>query len=321
MQTIVECVPNFSEGRERRTVDEIAAAIESVPGVFVLDLHMDPDHHRSVVTFAGSKESVSEAAVRAAGKAAERIDMTRHSGEHPRVGATDVVPFVPVRGVTLEECAEIAHEAGREIAQRYGIPVYFYGAAALRPERVRLEDIRRGGYERLRELGLDDPSRTPDAGPARLHPTAGATIVGARPYLVAFNVNLDSADRAAARAIARAVRASSGGLPGVKAMGVLLRSRRVKEQTGQAQVSMNLTDLNQTSVVVAYRAVEREAAKLGVAIHSSEIVGLVPQEALEGVHPEAIKLADFSPEKILENRLAAVFKSREPERGHAPLGG
>jgi len=314
MQTIVECVPNFSEGRDRRTVDEIAAAIESVPGAFVLDLHLDPDHHRSVITFAGSKASVGEAAVRAAGQAAERIDMTRHKGEHPRVGATDVVPFVPVRGVTLNDCVEIAHEAGREIARRFGIPVYFYGAAALRPERARLEDVRRGGYEKLRDLGLDDSSRTPDAGPARLHPTAGATIVGARPYLVAFNVNLASADRAAASAIARTVRASGGGLPGVKAMGVLLRSRRVNGQTGQAQVSMNLTDLDQTGVAEAYRAVEREAAKLGVAIHSSEIVGLVPQGALEGVKPEEMKLADFSPEKILENRLAAVLKSCESEQ-------
>jgi glutamate formiminotransferase len=310
MRTIVECVPNFSEGRDRRTVDEIAAAIESVAGVFVLDLHMDPDHNRSVVTFAGSKESVGEAAVRAAGKAAERIDMTRHSGEHPRVGATDVVPFVPVRGVTLEDCAQIAHDSGREIARRFEIPVYFYGAAALLPERARLEDIRRGGYERLRELGLGDPLRTPDAGPARLHPTAGATIVGARPYLVAFNVNLDSFDRAAACAIARAVRASGGGLPGVKAMGVLLRSRKVNGEEGQAQVSMNLTDLGQTSLDEAYRAVEREAAKLGIAIHSSEIVGLVPQEALAGIKPEEIKLADFSPEKILESRIVAVIPGR-----------
>ena len=213
---------------------------------------------------------------------------------------------MPVRGVTLEDCAEIARDAGREIARRFEIPVYFYGAAALRPERVRLEEVRRGGYERLRELGLDDPSRRPDAGPARLHPTAGATIVGARPYLVAFNVNLASTDRAGASTIARVVRASNGGLPGVKAMGVFLASRTVSGQTGQAQVSMNLTDLSQTSLGEAYRAVEREAAKLGVAIHSSEIVGLVPQAALAGVKPEEIKLADFSSEKILENRLAAL---------------
>ncbi len=307
MQMIVECVPNFSEGRDRRTVDEIAAAIQSVTGVFVLDLHMDPDHHRSVVTFAGSKEGVGEAAVRAAGKALERIDMSRHKGEHPRLGATDVVPFVPVRGVTLEDCTEIARKAGHEIAQRFGIPVYFYGAAALRPERVKLEDVRRGGYERLIRLGLDDAPRAPDAGPARLHPAAGATIVGARPYLIAFNVNLDCADRAAADSIARAVRTSSGGLPGIKAMGVLLSSRKVKGQSAQAQVSMNLTDLDQTSLAQAYRAVEKETARLRIRILSSEIVGLAPQRAFDGIGPEDIRLADFSPEKILENRLAAVF--------------
>ena len=307
METIVECVPNFSEGRDRRTADEIAAAIQSVPGVFVLDMQMDPDHHRSVVTFAGSKENVAEAAVCAAGKAVERIDMSCHRGVHPRVGATDVVPFVPVRGVTLEDCAEIARAAGNEIAQRFEIPVYFYGAAALRPERVKLEDVRRGGYERLIRLGLDDPPRAPDAGPARLHPTAGAAIVGARPYLIAFNVNLDCADRAAADSIARAVRTSSGGLPGIKAIGVLLKSRNGKGQNGQAQVSMNLTDLDQTSLAEAYRAVEKETARMRIRILSSEIVGLAPQRAFDDIGPEDIRLADFSPEKILENRLAAVF--------------
>lgn len=310
MQTIVECVPNFSEGRDRRIVEEITAAIESVPGVAVLDLHLDPDHHRSVITFVGRKETVGEAAVRAVGQAAERIDMNRHSGEHPRIGAADVVPFVPVQGVTLEDCAGIAHTAGEEIARRFGIPVYFYGAAARQPERVPLEAARRGGYERLKELGLEDPARTPDVGEPRLHPTAGATIVGARPFLVAFNVNLDSADRAVAEQIARAVRASSGGLSGVKAMGVLLRSRSVGGRTGQAQVSMNLTDFEQTSLAQAYRAVEQEAARLGVGIHSSEIVGLVPQLALAGVRPEELKLVDFSPEKILENRITAVLARR-----------
>jgi len=306
VRSIVECVPNFSEGRERRTVEEIAAAIESVAGVLVLDVHIDSDHHRSVITFVGDRENVGEAAVRAAGEAAERIDMTRHTGEHPRVGAIDVVPFVPVRGVSLGECANIAREAGREIARRFGIPVYFYGAAALRPERVQLETVRRGGYELLKQFGLSDPSRMPDAGEPRLHPTAGAAIVGARPLLVAFNVNLDCPDRSVAVRIARAIRASSGGLPGVKALGLLLASRKAGEQEGQAQVSMNLTDLTQTSLAQAYRAVEQEAAKHGVAIDSSEIVGLVPQQALEGVRPDEIKLSGFSPQKILENRLAAV---------------
>lgn len=310
MQTIVECVPNFSEGRNRETVEQIAAAMETVPEVFVLDLHLDPDHHRSVITFVGSKETVGEAAVRAVGRAAERIDMNRQRGEHPRIGAADVVPFVPIQGITLEECAAIAHKTGEEIFRRFQIPVYFYGAAALRPERVQIENLRRGGYERLKELGLDDPSRRPDVGEPRLHPTAGATIVGARPFLIAFNINLDSAVRTVAEAIARSVRASGGGLPGVKAMGVLLQSRNVGAQVGQAQVSMNLTDFEQTSLAQAYRAVELDAVRLGVAIHSSEIVGLVPQKALAGIQPEELKLVDFGPLKILENRLAAVLARR-----------
>lgn len=310
MQTIVECVPNFSEGRNRETVEQIAAAMETVPDVFGLDLHMDPDHHRSVITFVGSKETVGEAAVRAVGRAAERIDMNRHRGEHPRIGAADVVPFVPVQGATLEECAEIAHRAGKEIFRQFQIPVYFYGAAALRPERVQIENLRRGGYERLKELGLEDPSRRPDVGEPRLHPTAGATIVGARSFLIAFNVNLDSANRTVAEAIARKIRASGGGLPGVKAMGVLLQSRSVGAPVGQAQVSMNLTDFEQTSLAQAYGAVEQEASRLGVAIHSSEIVGLVPQKALADARPEELKLVEFGPQKILENRLAAVFARR-----------
>jgi len=316
VQTIVECVPNFSEGRDRLIVEQIAAAIESVPGVAVLDLHLDPDHHRSVITFVGKKETVGEAAVRAVGQAAERIDMNRHAGEHPRIGAADVIPFVPVEGVTLEDCAGIAHTAGEEIARRFGIPVYFYGAAARRPERVALEAVRRGGYERLKELGLDDPARTPDVGEPRLHPTAGATMVGARPFLIAFNVNLDSADRAAADQIARAVRASSGGLLGVKAMGVLLKSRSVAGQPGQAQVSMNLTDFEQTSVARAYRAIEQEAARLGVGIHSSEIVGLVPQRAVAGIRPQELKLTDFLPDKILEFQIAEALARLdiEPQR-------
>jgi glutamate formiminotransferase len=310
MQSIVECVPNFSEGRDRRVVEEIAAAIESVSGVAVLDLHLDPDHHRSVITFVGSRENVGEAAVRAVGRAAERINVNRHSGEHPWIGAADVVPFVPVESVTLEDCVGIAHAAGEEIARRFGIPVYFYGAAARRPERAALEAVRRGGYQRLKELGLDDPARTPDAGEPRLHPTAGATIVGARPFLIAFNVNLDSADRSAAVQIARTIRASSGGLPGVKAMGVLLKSRTASGQAGQAQVSMNLTDLEQTSLARAFRAVEQAAARLGVGIRSSEIVGLVPQRAVAGIHPQELRLADFLPDKILEYQIAEALARR-----------
>ena len=310
MQTVVECVPNFSEGRNPHTVEEIAAAIEKVADAYVLDLHMDPDHNRSVITFVGSKEGVGEAAARAVGRAAELIDLNRHQGVHPRIGAADVVPFTPVQGATIADCVEIAHRTGQEIYTRYRVPVYFYGAAALRPERVLLERVRGAGYEQLRSLGLDDPSRRPDVGEFQLHPTAGATIVGARPFLIAFNVNLDSSDRQVAQEIARKIRSSAGGLQGVKAMGVLLESRRAGGRTGQAQVSMNLTDFERTSVAAAFRAVEQEARRLGVEIESSEIVGLIPQKAWAGTHPAELKLTGFHSEKILENRLAAVLARR-----------
>ena len=307
MQTIVECVPNFSEGRNRETVEQIAAAVETVSDAFVLDIHRDPDHNRSVITLVGSRETAGEAAVRAVGRAAERIDLNRHRGEHPRIGAADVVPFVPVQGVTLAECAEIAHKTGEEIWRRFQIPVYFYGAAALRPDRVPLENVRLVGYERLKELVLEDPSRKPDIGAPRLHPTAGATIVGARQFLIAFNVNLDSSDRKVAQEIARKIRSSGGGLPALKAMGVLLISRSIGGQVGQAQVSMNLMDFEKTSLADAFRAVEWEAARLGVSVASSELVGLVPQKALAGTSPEALKMAGFHPLKILENKLAEVL--------------
>ena len=276
MRTLVECVPNFSEGRDRGKVEQIAAAIETVPEVYLLDVHLDPDHHRSVITFAGSKETVGEAAVRAVGRAADLIDLNQQEGEHPRIGAADVVPFVPMEGVTLEDCVAIARQAGEEIFRRFQIPVYFYEAAALRPERRRLEHLRRAGYERLKRLVLEDPTLQPDVGEPRLHPTAGATIVGARPFLIAFNVNLNSSDRKVAQEIARRVRSSGGGLPGVKAIGLLLKSRLVGGEEGQAQVAMNLTDFERTSLAMAFYAVEQEASRLGVSIQSSELVGLIP---------------------------------------------
>ena len=310
MRTLVECVPNFSEGRDRGKVEQIAAAIETVPGVYLLDVHLDPDHHRSVITFAGSKETVGEAAVRAVGRAADWIDLNQQEGEHPRIGAADVVPFVPMEGVTLEDCVAIAHQAGEKIFRRFQIPVYFYEAAALRPERRRLEHVRRAGYERLKRLVLEDPALQPDVGEPRLHPTAGATIVGARPFLIAFNVNLNSSDRKVAQEIARRVRSSGGGLPGVKAIGLLLKSRSVGGQPGRAQVAMNLTDFERTSLAEAFHAVEQEALRLGVSIQSSELVGLIPQKALAGTSPEALKLVDFHPGKILETRLAAVLAHR-----------
>lgn len=309
MKTVVECVPNFSEGRDSGKVERIAAAIGSVPGAYILDTHMDPDHHRSVITFVGNQQSVLEAAVRAVGEAARLIDLNRHQGEHPRIGAADVVPFVPLEGVTLADCVAIARHAGEEIYRRFQIPIYFYEEAAVRPDRRNLADVRRGGYERLRVQILSDPERRPDIGEPRLHPTAGATAVGARKFLIAFNVQLDSGDREVARRIARAVRASGEGLPAVKAMGVLLRSRGgpAPRPEGLAQVSMNLADFEQTSLGQAVQAVEREAARLGVSILSSEIVGLVPAKAMEGITPESLRLTGFGPEKILENRMAAIL--------------
>ncbi len=321
LPNIVECVPNFSEGQDRQKVDEIAAAISSVEDVSVLDIHRDADHHRSVITFVGSKEKVGEAAVRAAGRAAALIDMNQHHGEHPRIGAADVIPFIPVAGVTLEDCAALARDTGTEIHRRFQIPVYFYEAAASRPERVHLENLRRGGLERLKEQGMDDPSNRPDVGDPRPHPTAGVSAVGARKFLVAFNVNLNSADIEVARQIARTIRTTSrfpgGGLPGVKAMGVLLKLWTGNGPAGQAQVSqvsqvsMNLTDLEQTSLLQAFHAVQQEASRLGVTIRSSEVVGLIPEMALAGMSlesfQESLQIEDFHPQKILENRLAAVL--------------
>jgi glutamate formiminotransferase len=307
MPPLIECVPNFSEGNDADKVKRIAASIRSVPGVHVLDAHRDADHHRSVITFAGPPAAVEAAAVLATGEAARLIDLTRHRGVHPRIGATDVVPFVPLGGATLSGCAAIAHRAGREIWRRYQIPVYFYGAAALDPGRQHLENIRRGGFETLREAVATDSSRKPDVGEARLHPTAGATAVGAREALIAFNVNLDSNDAEIARWIAQAVRESSGGLPAVQAMGVVLRSRTSGGQPDQAQVSMNLTDWRRTSMAQAFSAVGREASRRGITIHSSEVVGLIPEGAIEGVTPESLRLIGFGPEKILENRLKEIW--------------
>jgi len=270
---LVECVPNFSEGRDAAKIDAIADAIAAGGGT-VLHRTLDPDHNRAVITFIGHPDRIAEAALRGVGRAAELIDLRDHRGVHPRIGAADVVPFVPLAGVTMDDCVRIAESAGERIATELGIPVYLYDRAARRPENRSLADIRRGEFEALRDLAVTDPLRRPDFGET-LHPTAGASAVGARKILIAFNVNLDSADLAAARAIARTVRATSGGLPHVKAMGVLLRSRNI------AQVSMNLTDFEVTPLHVAYDAVRAEAARLGVAILESEIIGLAPREAVE----------------------------------------
>src|SRR5438552_3195036 len=310
MTPLVECVPNFSEGRRIDVVDAIVNAMTSVPHVYLLGHEMDADHNRAVVTIVGSPETIGEAAIRGVETAIQHIDLTTHQGEHPRVGAADVIPFVPIRGVSLLDCVEIAKKVGREVASRFKIPVYLYEAAATRPQRTNLENIRRGQFEALRNEIQTNPDRYPDFGEPRLHPTAGATVVGARKPLIAYNINLDTSDVSIAKEIAKRVRFSSGGLPFVKAMGVLLKDRI------QAQVSMNLTDYEQTPMELVYEAVKTEAEHYGVSIAGSEIVGLIPQKAIEQAVEFYLRVENFKPEMILENRLAEVM-SRAPVQAPA----
>jgi len=305
MNSIVECVPNFSEGRNGRVVDQIIDAILTVSGLCLMDVEMDADHNRSVVTFVGEKEIVGEGALRAIGKAAELIDLTRHRGSHPRIGATDVVPFIPVRNASLEECIAIARSVGQEAARRFAIPIYLYEAAATRPGRIQLENVRKGQFEGLREEIGKLPERHPDFGEPRMHPTAGATVVGARKFLIAYNVNLDTSDLSVAKDIAKKIRQSSGGLPCVKAMGVDLKSR------GLAQVSMNLTDYEKTSVSTAFEAVKREAARHGVGISGSEVIGLIPQAALDSAAEHFLQIEGFRSEIIFENRLQNLLSKKQ----------
>ncbi len=297
MLHIVECVPNFSEGRKPETVQRIVEAIAAVDTASVLDMHIDPDHNRSVITFVAAPERVVEAAVQAVKQASELIDMRQHQGEHPRLGATDVLPFIPVRGVTIEDCVRIAHEAGARIARELSIPVYFYERAALRPDRVNLEDVRRGALELLRKQITTNPDRAPDVGLPQVHEKAGAIAVGARPFLIAFNVILRSSDIAIARQIARTIRARNGGLPFVKALGFRLQTRAL------VQVSMNLVNYVVTGMGPAYDAVRREADRLGVEIESAELVGLVPRNALDREAEYFAKLVNFSEAKILESQI------------------
>ena len=291
---LVECVPNFSEGRHPEVVRQIADAISSVEHACVLDTHIDPDHNRSVITFVAPPETVVAAAVSAVRRASELIDMRTHQGEHPRLGATDVLPFVPVRGVTMADCVKLAHEAGNIIARDLTIPVYFYERAAMRPERVNLEDVRRGALELLREQITTNPDRAPDVGLAQVHESAGAIAVGARPFLIAFNVILRSDDIAVARQIARTIRARNGGLPFVKALGFQLRTRSL------VQVSMNLVNYEVTGMTTVYDAIKREAERLNVEVDSTEIVGLVPQAALDPAAPF------FSESKLLEHQISKI---------------
>lgn len=311
MERLVECIPNFSEGRNADKVRELVAAIRAVRGVFLLDEEMDYDHHRSVLTFAGEPEAVAQAAFEAARTAAALIDLRTHQGGHPRVGAIDVVPFVPIRGVTMDDCVALARQVGERIGRELKIPVFLYERAATHPDRTNLEAIRKGGPEGLAGRMQADSAWAPDFGPRQLHPTAGATVVGARPPLIAFNVNLQTDDLSIAKAIAKAVRFSSGGLPYVKAIGVELASRRL------VQVSMNLTNFEETPIHVAFEAVKREAEQRGVQVAGSELIGLVPQRALAQAAEHYLRLEHFDPTQILEARLGMVL-AREARVRESP---
>ncbi|MBB5331053.1 glutamate formimidoyltransferase [Tunturiibacter gelidoferens] len=294
-EAIIECVPNFSEGTDAAKVEKIVAATQ-VEGVRLLDWSLDTAHNRSIVTLAGSPEGIVEAAVLAAGKAAELIDLTAQNGVHPRIGAADVIPFIPVSGASLADCAVLARQAGLLIWRRYGIPVYFYGAAAARPDRVLLEDVRRGQFEGLRDAALRDATRRPDIGGPELHETAGASAVGARSFLIAYSVHLQQPDIAAARAIARDVRAANGGLHGVKAIAVLAN--------GRAQVSMNVTDFRLTPMRHVHATVQHLAQRHGVLIEEAELIGLIPEAAYEPDSDWIRQISGFDPDgKVLERRL------------------
>jgi glutamate formiminotransferase len=302
---LIECVPNFSEGANRYKVASIVSAMQ-LDGVSLLDWSLDADHNRSVVTIAGPPAAVVEAAIRAAGRAAELIDLTSQAGVHPRIGAADVIPFVPVRGISLEQCALLARQAGTEIWNRYRVPVYFYEAAAARPDRALLEDVRRGQFEGLRDAVRKDVARRPDVGGPDLHPTAGASAVGARRFLIAYNIYLDTPNVTTARAIAKEIRASAGGLSGVKAMGVLAH--------GMAQISMNITDFRLTSVADAYAAVKRQAARHRTQPVRGELIGLLPEAAFEQDSEWVRQLHGFNPEeKLLERKLERPIAWPVPE--------
>ncbi len=317
MAKLVESVPNFSEGRRTAAVDKLANAVESVPGAFLLDRTSDASHNRSVLTLAGEIAPVLEALERAVAVAVAEIDMERHTGEHPRIGAVDVVPFVPLAGTSMADCIELARTFGSRIADRFDLPVYLYGEAAASPSRRKLADVRRGQYEGLKTQ-IAEGDRRPDFGPARMHPSAGAVAVGARPFLIAYNINLDSPDTGLAKRIARRIRESGGGLPAVQANGFWI------EELGRAQVSMNLLDYKTTPIWRVWEAVRAEAAGHGAHLAESELIGLAPLEALLDVADHAgsspslrqvdrladaagfLKLRDFSPMQALELRLEAA---------------
>lgn len=296
MAKIVQCVPNFSEGQRVEVVDEIVGAIKNTAGVALLDYSSDESHNRSVVTFIGEPEAVIEAAFQGAKKAAEKIDMSVHSGAHPRMGATDVIPFIPVKEVTMEECIEMAKQLGQRLADELDLPVYLYEEAATKPERKNLSAVRRGQYEGLIDA-IKEPERKPDFGPAEVHPRAGVTAVGARPPLIAYNINLDSGDVNVANDIARAIRGSSGGFPTVKGLGIMI------EETGKAQVTINVCDYKKVPLHRIFEMVKREAARYGVAVVGSEVIGLTPLDALVDAAQFYLQIDGFERSQILENRL------------------
>ncbi len=293
----VECVPNFSEGRRREVVEELVRVVAAVPGVTFLDSEMDADHNRSVLTFAGEPEPVVEAAYAVVRRATELIDLNQHRGEHPRMGAADVVPFVPVEGVTLDDCVRLARLLGKRVGEELGVPVFLYEAAATRPERSSLADVRRGEFEGLRELIGRDPARRPDFGPGAIHPTAGAIAIGARRFLVAFNANLNTGDVRVARAVAAAIREQNGGLKHVRALGFSIEGGR------RAQVSMNLVNTEATPIHRVLALVRAEAARWGAAVAGCEVVGLIPEAALLEAAEHALQLENFRRDQVLEQRL------------------
>lgn len=308
---LVECVPNFSDARRPEVVEAIYTAIEEVTGVRILDRHSDLDHNRTVITFVGPPQAVEEAAFRGIAKAAELIDLNEHSGEHPRIGAADVVPFVPIADISMEECVEMAKRVGQRVGEELDTPVYLYERAATRPERKNLEDIRRGEYEVLKEEIGTNPDRAPDFGPSEMGP-AGATVIGARPFLIAYNVYLTTEDVSIAKKIARAIRHSSGGLRYVKALGLLV--------DGRAQVSMNLTDFRQTPVGRVVETIRREAGRYGVGIHHSELVGLIPLAAMVDTAVWYTQMDQFVPDQVLETKLYQALQEEGPQEAQAAQG-
>lgn len=302
MIKLVECIPNFSEGRRKDVVEAIVEAVRSVSGVTLLDYSSDYDHNRSVLTFIGEPQKVADAAFAAASKAAELIDMEKHTGEHPRIGATDVIPFVPLKNMTMEECIALAKQVAQRMGEELKIPTYLYEHAAQTPERKNLANVRKGQYEGLKELIETDAARKPDFGPAHMHHSAGATAVGARNFLIAYNINLATDNIEIAKKIAKAVRGSNGGFVNVKAMGVMLEERNV------AQVSMNLVNFIDTPIQRAFDFVKNEAERYGVNVIGSEVIGLVPMDALIDVAEHYLRIEDFRRDQVLERRLLDMFE-------------